>query len=65
MEMVKSLLKELLAKHNVSLRQLAREIDWDYESLRRLYNDEMDRYPRELLQRIIDRFNCKIDDIIK
>ncbi|MEC2198633.1 helix-turn-helix transcriptional regulator, partial [Bacillus subtilis] len=45
--MIKSNLKPLLDERKISIRQLSREINHEYPTVRKLYNDEMERYPRE------------------
>lgn len=47
--MVKSNLKEILDERQISIRQVSRDIDYRLESVRSLYNDETERFPRELL----------------
>jgi hypothetical protein len=42
-------LKALADEKGVSIRELARLIDYRYDSVRMMYNDEMERYPRDLL----------------
>lgn len=62
--MVRSTLKLLVDERGVSLRELARSIDYRFESVRQLYNDEMERYPRDLLSRLCAYFGCSVDRIL-
>jgi DNA-binding Xre family transcriptional regulator len=50
--MVKSNLKKILDERQLSVRQVAKAIDHRHESVRQLYNDELERYPRELLTKL-------------
>lgn len=57
---------ELEAKGTkISLRQLSKEIDHGFETVRKLYNDEMERYPRDLLYKLCLYFDCTIEDLLK
>lgn len=62
--MIRSNLKVLADARGVSVRRLARDIEYRFESVRTLYNDEMERYPRDLLERLCTYFGCGIDDIL-
>lgn len=57
---VHSNLKEIMrAKDpNLSIRQLAKDIDYHFDSVRKMYKDEMVQYPRDLLWRL-----CKYFDV--
>lgn len=46
--MIKSNLKPILDQRKISIRKLSRDIDHEYPTVKKLYNDEMERYPREL-----------------
>jgi DNA-binding Xre family transcriptional regulator len=51
--MLRSRLKELADQRNIkSIRQISRDIDHDFEVVRRMYNDTMERYPRDLLDKL-------------
>jgi hypothetical protein len=57
---VHSNLKEMMrAKDpNLSIRQLAKDIDYHFDSVRRMYKDEMVQYPRDLIWRLCKYFNA-------
>jgi DNA-binding Xre family transcriptional regulator len=57
---VRSNLKEMMrAKDpNLSIRQLAKDIDYHFDSVRKMYKDEMVQYPRDLLWRLCKYFNA-------
>lgn len=62
--MIRSNLKSIIDSRNISVRQLAREIDYRFESVRQMYNDEMERYPRELLSRLCRHLNVSINELL-
>jgi DNA-binding Xre family transcriptional regulator len=62
--MVKSNLKQLLDARELSIRQVARDIDHRLESVRQLYNDELERYPRELLSKLCIYLNVTPGDLL-
>lgn len=61
---IRSNLRSLADKRGVKIRELAREIDYRYESVRSLYNDEMERYPRDLITKLCVYFDCEIGDLL-
>ena len=62
---IHSNLKTIAKRNNVeSIRQLADMLDYRFESVRLMYNDEMKRYPRELLASICEVFNVEIDEVL-
>lgn len=50
--MIRSKLKAITDARGLSIRQLAEEADCHYEVVRRMYNDTMERYPRDLLDKL-------------
>jgi DNA-binding Xre family transcriptional regulator len=62
--MVKSNLKQILDERELSIRQVARDIDHRLESVRQLYNDELERYPRELLTKLCTYLNVTPGDLL-
>jgi len=63
--MIKSDLKRILDARDISIRQLARDIDYRFESVRKLYNDELERLPVELLGRVCDYLDIEINELLK
>lgn len=62
--MVKSNLKKILDEKGLSIRQVARDIDHRLESVRQLYNDELERYPRELLTKLCTYLSVTPGDLL-
>jgi DNA-binding Xre family transcriptional regulator len=56
---VRSNLKEIMREKNpnLSIRQLAKDIDYHFDSVRKMYKDEMVQYPRDLIWRLCKYFN--------
>ncbi|GAA0373085.1 helix-turn-helix transcriptional regulator [Paenibacillus motobuensis] len=55
---LRSNLKALADERNVTIREISRAIDYRFETVRLMYNDELERYPRDLLMRLCTYFNC-------
>lgn len=62
---VKSNLKNLVDANGKSIREVAKEIDYRFESVRQLYNDDSRQFPRDLLVKLCAYFSCDIGDILK
>ncbi|WP_028559792.1 helix-turn-helix domain-containing protein [Paenibacillus pinihumi] len=54
---IRSNLRQLAESRGVSVREIARAIDYRFESVRKMYNNEMERYPRDLLEKLCGYFN--------
>lgn len=63
--MIQSNLKTILDERGVSIRELERMTGERYESIRKLYNDEMERFPRKLLTSICNALNIGVEDLLK
>ncbi|MHA6150182.1 MULTISPECIES: helix-turn-helix domain-containing protein [Bacillus subtilis group] len=62
--MIKSNLKPIIDERKISIRKLSRDIDHEYPTVRKLYNDEMERYPRELLDKICIYLNIELQELL-
>ncbi|PSB00059.1 helix-turn-helix domain-containing protein [Bacillus halotolerans] len=62
--MIKSNLKPLLDERKISIRQLSREIKHEYPTVRKLYRDEMEQYPRELLDKVCTYLNIELHELL-
>jgi putative transcriptional regulator len=62
--MVHSNLKKILDERQLSIRQVAKDINHRHESVRQLYNDELERYPRELLTKLCEYLKVTPGDIL-
>ena len=61
---IQSALKEILEQRNLSLRQVSRDIDHRLESIRQLANNEMERYPKELLEKLCNYLDLPLSEIL-
>jgi DNA-binding Xre family transcriptional regulator len=61
MVVIHSNLKAIMEEHdpNLSIRQLAKAINYHFDSVRRMYKDEMVQYPRDLLLKLCMYFNVE------
>jgi DNA-binding Xre family transcriptional regulator len=64
MAQVRSNLKQLIDDKGISIRQVSRDIDYRFDSVRQMYNDEMKQFPRDLLTKLCYYFNCHIKDLL-
>ncbi|WP_373232096.1 helix-turn-helix domain-containing protein [Cohnella sp.] len=65
MSRIHSDLKRIADERGLSIRQIAKDIDYRFDSVRQLYNDEMERYPRVLLAKLCDYLNVTPDILLK
>lgn len=65
MKKIHSNLKNLIDQKGISIRQAARDIDYRFDSVRQMYNDEMKMYPRELLEKLCAYFDVGIADLLR
>lgn len=49
---------------DLSLRDLSEAIHINRETVRRFYNNEMDRYPSELLVKLCDYYDVGINELL-
>ncbi|MFT4400477.1 helix-turn-helix domain-containing protein [Bacillus sp. SW14] len=62
--MIKSNLKHIIDERKISIRQLSRDIDHEYPTVRKLYHDEMERYPRDLLDKVCTYLNIELQELL-
>lgn len=61
--MLKSNLKEILKTREISIRKLSKDIDYRYETVRNLCNDELEQYPKELLFKICSYLDITLNEL--
>jgi DNA-binding Xre family transcriptional regulator len=66
MPVIRSNLKEVMQQHNpkLSIRKLAKDVNYHFDSIRRMYKDEMVQYPRDLLLKLCIYFNIQPAQLI-
>lgn len=66
MSVIRSKLKEVMENHDpqLSIRKLAKDVNYHFDSIRRMYKDEMVQYPRDLLLKLCLYFNVQPGQLI-
>ncbi|MCC9021506.1 helix-turn-helix domain-containing protein [Bacillus nakamurai] len=62
--MIKSNLKQILDERKISIRQLSNDIDHGFATVRKLYHDEMERYPRDLIDKACTYLNIELHELL-
>jgi DNA-binding Xre family transcriptional regulator len=64
---IRSNLKEVMENHDpkLSIRKLAKDVNYHFDSIRRMYKDEMVQYPRDLLLKLCLYFNVQPGQLIR
>ena len=57
-------LKEILDDRKLSIRQVSRDIDYRFASVRQLYNNEMKHYPEDLVAKLCEYLKINISDLL-
>lgn len=67
MSVIRSHLKEVMENHDpkLSIRKLAKDVNYHFDSIRRMYKDEMVQYPRDLLLKLCLYFNVQPGQLIR
>ncbi|MEK4188129.1 helix-turn-helix transcriptional regulator [Paenibacillus sp. FSL R7-0048] len=63
--MLKSKLKVIVDERGLSIREVARGTGINFEVVRRVYNDTMERYPRDVLDKLCKYLNVTVQDILE
>jgi putative transcriptional regulator len=61
---IQSNLKQILDQRNLSIRQVSKDIDYRFDSVRQLYNNENKTYPRELLSKLCAYLNVTPGELL-
>jgi DNA-binding Xre family transcriptional regulator len=62
--LINSRLNVIMDERNLSIRQVARDIDYRFDSVRQLYNNENKTYPRELLAKLCKYLEVTPGDLL-
>ena len=57
-------LKELLDERGISIRKLAADTGYPFESIRRIYNNEAERMSKEIIASICEYLSIGISDLM-
>jgi DNA-binding Xre family transcriptional regulator len=61
---VKSNLQPILDERKISVLKLSKDIEYRYESVRKMYNDEIEHFPKALILKICTYLNVTPGDLI-
>jgi len=64
MSNIHSNLKVILDERELSLRQVSRDINYRFESVRQFYHDENKTYPRELIAKLCAYLEVSPGDLL-
>ena len=62
--MIKSNLKTIADQRHLSIREIARDTGCHFEIVRRMYNDTMERYPRDVIDRLCTYLDVGVGDLL-
>ncbi|MBC8080740.1 MAG: helix-turn-helix transcriptional regulator [Gorillibacterium sp.] len=67
MPVIRSNLKNVMENHDprLSIRKLAKDVNYHFDSIRRMYKDEMVQYPRDLLLKLCLYFDVQPGQLIR
>lgn len=65
LKIIQSDLKTILDQRGLSIRQVSRDINYRFDSVRQMYNDEIERYPRDLISKLCNYLNIETSDLLK
>lgn len=63
--MIKSNLKAIADARKLSIREIAKQADCHFEIVRRMYNDTMERYPRDFLDKLCVSLDVSVGELIR
>lgn len=62
--MVKSKLKEIIDKKGLSIRKVAGDIEYRFETVRRMYNNDTKHYPQDLLDKLCTYLDIEVGELL-
>lgn len=63
--MLRSNLKTILDSRELSIRKVANDLDYRFETVRRMYNNDMKHYPRNLIDKLCSYLDIEVGDLLK
>lgn len=63
--MIKSNLKEILDSRGLSIRKVAGDLGYRFETVRRMYNDDMKHYPEDLIDKLCSYLDIGVGDLLE
>lgn len=63
--MLKCTVKEHMDRENIGIREMSRRLDYRFDSVRKLYHDEMERFPRDLIEKVCLELDITPGDLFR
>lgn len=63
--MVKSKLKEILDARELSIRKVSGDLGYRFETVRRMYNNDMKHYPQDLIDKLCAYLDIRIGELLE
>jgi DNA-binding Xre family transcriptional regulator len=64
LKIVRSNLKQLLDNRGISIRKFAEDTGLQFETLRRMYNDETKQYNKLMIAKVCEELGVEIADLL-
>jgi len=62
---IHSNLKEIVDQRGVSIRQVARDIGYRFDSVRAMYNNTMKHYPQDLISKLCNYLDVGVGELLE
>lgn len=63
--MIRSKLKSIADAKDLSIRQIAKDTGCHFEIIRRVYNDTMERYPRDVIDKLCTYLDVGVGELLE
>jgi len=63
--MVRSNLKIILDSRGLSIRKVAGDLGYRFETVRRMYNDDMKHYPKDLIDKLCAYLGVGVGELLE
>ena len=63
--MIRSNLKEILDSRGLSIRKVAGDLDYRFETVRRMYNNDMKHYPQDLIDKLCSYLAIGVGELLE
>jgi putative transcriptional regulator len=62
---INSNLKAILDSRGLSIRKVSNDIDYRFETIRRMYNNDLQHYPKDLIDRLCSYLEIGVEDLLE
>lgn len=63
--MIKSNLKEIIDSRGLSIRKVAGDLDYRFETVRRMYNNDLKHYPEDLIDKLCSYLGVEVGELLE